>query len=186
MLAQGADIVGGQLVPLVDIAADLAHPALLLAGGRRGGGGLGLDVGLIVAVGGAGGAGEDAAVQHVGQEEGVGAQVGGGHHLAAQPGVGALGDVGDAVGVLAGVGEAGELIHVTARLEAKTLEKFEIRLFRQDRHGKPARFLYHIVGVIALVHGDDDAVGVGGHLDGGVGDTAVVLVTFFAVRINKP
>ena len=41
---------------------------------------------------------------------------------------------------------------------------------------EPAGLLHHVVGVVALVHGDDDAVGVGGHLDGGVGDTAVVLV----------
>ena len=176
MLAQGADIVGGQLVPLVDVAADLAHPPLLLAGGG-GGGGPGLDVGLIVGVGGAGGGGKHAAVQHVGQEEGVGAQVGGGHHLAAQPGVGALGDVGDAVGVLAGVGlEAGKLVRVPAGLEAEALEQVKFGLLRQDGDGKAAGLLHHVVGVVALVDGHDDAVGVGGHLDGGVGDTAVVLV----------
>ena len=51
VLAERADEVGGQLRALVEIAADLADPALGLG---RGGRLLGLDVGVIIAVGAAG------------------------------------------------------------------------------------------------------------------------------------
>ena len=51
VLAQGADIIGGEFLALIHIAANLADPAALLFGG---GGGLGLDMVEIVLIGHAG------------------------------------------------------------------------------------------------------------------------------------
>lgn len=53
MLAPGADVVGGELVAFIDVAADLADPLLLATLGGCSGG-LGLDVLLVVGVGDAG------------------------------------------------------------------------------------------------------------------------------------
>ena len=174
VLAQGADEVVGQEVPLVHIAAHGTYPALFGGGGS--GLGLGLDVGLIIGVGDAGVAGEQVAVLHVGQEQGVGAQVQGGDHLAAQPGAGPPGYIENAVVPPDGVRlEAVKLVHIPAGLEAEALEGGELRLLRQDGQGEAAGLQHHVVGVVGLVHRDDNAVGLAGHLHGGVDDAAVVL-----------
>lgn len=176
VLADGADIVGREDLPLVDIAADLADPPVP-TGGRGGGGllGFGLDVGLVVGVGGAGGGGEDLGLGDIGQEEGVGPQVLGGDHPAADAGVGPLGHIGQAVLLPAGVGlEPGKLVHRPPRLEAEAADEVHAGLLREDGQPEGTGGEDHVVGQVGLVHRDDEPLGLHGDQHGGVDDAAVV------------
>ena len=91
-LHRGADEVVGQGVPLVDVAADLAHEALLPLGL-----GLGLHVLLVVGVGHGGLVADDPGLGHGADEHAVGAQVHILLHLQGQEGVDILGEEGQAV-----------------------------------------------------------------------------------------
>src|SRR5699024_11524663 len=84
VLAQRTDKVLGEGVALVDIAADLAHKALLL------GLGLGLYVLLVVGVGHGLQGGEVHALGHVADEHDVGLKIQPLNHLAGDVGVGVL------------------------------------------------------------------------------------------------
>ena len=108
----------------------------------------------------------------------MGAVVVGGDDLAGNHGVGVLPDVAQAVlaADLSPVG--GELIRIPAGAEAELLEHAEGDLLRQHGHVEHAGAEDHVVGVVLLVHGDLDALGVVGEQGGGVDDAAVVLFPF--------
>ena len=107
----------------------------------------------------------------------MGAQVGGRHHFTAQPCVDALSNIANPIGIFTSVFiKPGELIHIPARLEPEPLEQIKLSLLRQNGDGETSSLLHHVMGIVALVHCDDYAVWVGGHLNCGIRDTAVVLV----------
>ena len=173
VLAQRAGEVIGHLRALVDIAADLADPALLLLGS---GVLLGLDMGVVIAVGAAGSLGKDLGLHHIGDVEHLGLQVLHIDDLAGEDGVGIGGDIADAVGHAVVVGEIGELVHVPAALKAEVLEQAVGGVLREDGDVELARLHHHVAGVVLLDAGDGDLLRVGGgHLAGGVDDAAVVL-----------
>ena len=84
MFTEGTDEVVGEEVALIDIAADGADPAFFL--GRGCGLRFRFDVGLVIGVSCAGVLIQHVAVEDIGEEEGMGAEVQGGNHLAGEPG----------------------------------------------------------------------------------------------------
>ena len=173
VLAQRADEVRGQLRALVEVAADLADPAL---DGRRRGGLLGLDVGVVVAVGAARLVREHVGLDDLGDVEHLRAAVArvddaGGEHR-----VGVLADVAHTVHRAQVVRPVGELVHVAARLEAEVLEDVVGRVLGEDADVEDARLGDHVAGVVGLDAAYRDLLRVGaGDLAGGVDDAAVVL-----------
>ena len=173
MLAQGADEVRGQLVALVEIAADAAHEAAAGFGLGGLGLGLGLDVGEIVGVGHGRRVGELAGLGDQRDVEHVGAAVDGLLHLARNQGVGGAVNVAQAV-FARRVGPAGEFVHVAAALEAEVTEQVHRGRLGQDADVKDACALDHLVGEVLLVDAERDARGVFGQLGNGVDDAAAV------------
>ena len=169
VLAERADEVVGQDLALVDVAADLADPALLEVGL-----GLGLDVGLVVVVGHGLLGGQDPGLGNGADEHAVSVQVHVLLHLEAHKGVDVLVQEDDAV-VGAEVFALGELVHVPAGLEAKVLEGGEGDLHGQAVDVHHAGLLRQLVGVVGLVDAHGDAVRRVRHLGHGVDDAAVVL-----------
>ena len=129
VLAQRADKVIGHVRALVDVAADLADPALLLLGR---GVLLGLDVRVIVAVGTGRAVGEDLRLHDVGDKEHLVFELAGLHDFAGEDGVGVLRDVAHAVSRALAVGHIRELVHVAAALEAEALEQAVGRILGED------------------------------------------------------
>ena len=121
VLADGADVIGRKLFTFINIAADLADPALLdLAHG--GWQGLGLDVGEIVGIGNGGLLGQDLGLGHVGNKQGVCAAVDGLDHFAGEHRIGAAGEVIQTVCAALQTLAAVELVSAAAALETKALK----------------------------------------------------------------
>lgn len=175
MLAPGADEVGGEFVAFVDVAADLAYPLLLATCGGSGGG-LGLDVLLVVGIGDAG-----AVAQHTGlhrhcDEHGVGAEVD------------ALGDdtANDAVDELGQIAQAilraeiclafGELVDRLATLEAEVLEGFHGGLLTEGAEVELQRAEYHVVRQVLLVDAYHELQRVAGDLLRHIDDAGVIFL----------
>ena len=112
MLAQGADIVLGQLLTLVDKAANFAHKALLLRIGS------GLHVLLVVGVGHGFRFVQLYALSHVADKHGVRLQIHLADYLAGDIAVGILIQEQQAVAGALGMGKARKLIGGSAGLEA--------------------------------------------------------------------
>ena len=175
VLAPGADEVGGEFVALVDVAADFADPLLLATCGGCGGG-LGLDVLLVVGVGDAGAVAQHAGLHRHGDEHGVGAEVD------------ALGDdtADDAVDVLGQVAQAvvgaelclafGELVDCLAALEAEVLEGLHGGLLAEGAEVELQRAQYHVVRQVLLVDAYHQLQRVAGDLLCYVDDAGVVFV----------
>ena len=105
----------------------------------------------------------------------MGAQVHSRRDFTGQPGARPLRHGQQAVIRAQGMGKALELVHIPARLEAETLEQGEVSLLGEDGQVERPRLQNHVVGEVALVHGDEHPVGLAGHLDAGVDDAAIVL-----------
>ncbi len=175
MLAPGADEVGGEFVAFVDVAADLADPFLLAACGGSGGG-LGLDVLLVVGVGDAGAVAEHSGLHRHGDEHGVGAEVD------------ALGDdtANDAVDELGQIAQAilraelcltfGELVDCLAALEAEMLERLHGGLLAERAEIELQRTQYHVVRQVLLVDANHKLQRVAGDLLCHIDDAGVVFV----------
>ena len=173
MLAQRADKAFGQGIALVNITADGADPALLF-----GSLGLGLDVGVVILIGAGGGVAQHLSVRYLGEEQGVAAQINALYHRGGHGHIGAAGEMIQAVLTPGLVGEVGELVHVAARLHAEVLEQGEVSLGGDAADGEAAGAENHVMGIIALGHGNGNADGIVGHLRDRVDDTAVVLTVF--------
>ena len=130
VLAPGADEVGGEFVALVDVAAYLADP-FLLAACSGSGGGLGLDVLLVVGVGDAGAVAEYTGFHRHGDEHGVGAEVDALGDDTADDAVDELGQVAQAVVGTELCLAFGELVDRLAALEAEVLEGLHGGFFAQ-------------------------------------------------------
>ena len=170
VVAEGADEVVGDGLPLIDVAADRADPLLFLRTL-----GLGLDAALIVAV---------AAGSHLRQPHRVGqftdkqdmaAQVEVLRHLGGEVHVGLLGQVVQAVFAAGDVGKSVKLVHIPTGLHAKTLEQRELCVGGDGGNIEHAGVQDHVAGLVLADDRDGDAGGVVGHLDGGIDDAAVVL-----------
>ena len=177
MFTDGTDEIGGKLLAFIDVTADAAAPQGLARGSRhflrfR------FDMGMVVVVSGGRDTVQHIHVRHFADEQGMGAQVHCLHHFRGDEGVGPFRDVGDAVLRPLEVGVAGEFVHVPAALEAEMLEDVKVRLLAEGGHVEVAGLQNHVVGVVHLVHGDADLVGLGCHLHGGVDDTAAVVAAF--------
>ena len=171
VLAQGAEVVVGDLLALIDIATDGAHPLLFLGGSALG---LGLDVALVIAVGAGGFGREHLGIDDLGDEEDMAAQIQMLSDLAGEQGVGGGGQVVQAVFAAGHVGKSLELIYVAAGLHTEALEQGEGSGGGQSGDVELPGAQDHLTGQIFLDGGDGDSGGVVGHLNGGVDDAAVV------------
>ena len=175
MFAPGTDEVGGEFVAFIDVAAYLADP-FLLAACSGSGGGLGLDVLLVVGVGDAGAVAEHAGLHRHGDEHGVGAEVD------------ALGDhtTDDRVDVLGQIAQAvvraelclalGEFVDRLAALEAEVLEGLHGGLLAQRAEVELQRPQHHVVREVGLVDADGNLQRLAGNLLRHVDDAGVVLL----------
>ena len=100
-------------------------------------------------------------------------------HLQGQDGVDIAREDDQAV-IRAQGGAIGELIHVTAALEAEGLEDLEGGLHGEAVDVHDTRLFDDVVGVVGLIDGHGDLVGVVGHLGDGIDDEAVVLLAVVA------
>ena len=182
MLAKRADKVGGQLLTLIDVAADLADPALLL--GERGR--LRLDVFKVVAVGHGRDVRQLACLGHVGNEQHMRFKLNGLDDLAGQERLRAGGDVADAIDGARGRLRVGKFVDIAPGLEAIVLEHGKRRVLRQNGDIEHTGLFDHIAGVIAFIDGDADALGCVGLLHDGVDDAAVVLFAVARGENVKP
>ena len=119
MLTQRADKVRGQLLPFIDIAANLAHPSLFLG---QLGLGLRFDMGKVVRVGHRGHLGQNPRLGHIGHKQGMGSPILCRDHFTGNDCVGELGQMQRAVLTAVRKVPTGELVGVPAALEAKMLE----------------------------------------------------------------
>lgn len=172
MLTQGADIVWGQLLALIDKATDLADPALLLCQLRRG---LGLDMVEVVGIGHRRRPVQDFGLGHIGNEQGMGTPILGTDHGAGDVGVGKGSQIHCTVFRPFGEGPAVKLVGIPSGLEAEMLEQLEGHILRQDTDAEYAVLQEHIVGQVGLVHRKGHPFGGICKLDDGVDDAAVVL-----------
>ena len=175
MLAPRADEVGGEFVAFVDVAADLADPFLLAACGGSGGG-LGLDVLLIVGVGDAGAIAQHTGLHRHGDEHGVGAEVNALGDDAADDAVDELGQVAQSVVRAEFCLTFGELVDCLAALEAEMLEGLHGGLLAQRTEIELQRAEYHVVRQVLLVDAYHELQRVAGDLLGHIDDAGVVFV----------
>ena len=98
-------------------------------------------------------------------------------HLGGDDGVGSLRDIEDAVLCPGTVGKICKIVHVPAGLEAEVLKEVKISLLADDGDIEFPGLQHHVVGIVCLVHRDADAVRLGSHLNGGVGNAAVILLS---------
>ena len=175
MLAPGADEVGGEFVAFIDVAADFADPFLLAACGGSGGG-LGLDVLLVVGVGDARAVAQHTGLHRHGDEHGVSAEVD------------ALGDhaADDAIDEFRQVAQAilgaelcltfGKLVDCLAALEAEVLEGLHGSFLAERAEVELQRAEYHIVRKVGLVDTYHQLQRVAGNLLRHIDDAGVVFV----------
>ena len=173
MLAKGTDEIGGKLLPLVDITAHHAAPHRLSGG--LGFFRLGLNVGLVVGVGGRRDLRQHLHILHRGNEEGVGTQVHDLVHRSADVAVAPGGDIMQAVGAALAAFVACKLIHIPPGLEAKVPEGIKAGLLAEDGDVELPAFPQQVVGVVGLVHCNADLVGLHRHLPRCVDDAAALL-----------
>ena len=184
MLAQRADEIGRERLALVHVAAHGADPGRLLGGGqfrRRG-----LDVAAVVVVGHGLVVAEELGLRDLGDEEPVAALVVAFNDAAGEHGVGIAVDVIQAVVAAGAVRPVCELVHIRAGLEAEVLEEGKRHFLRQQREVEHAGALDHAAGVVGLDDRNGDALGLVGHLDGGVDDAGIVLVPFAGGEREQP
>ena len=175
VFAPGADEVGGQRIAFIDVAADFADPLLLATCGGSGGG-LGLDMLLVVGIGDAGAVAEHASLHRHGDEHGVGAQVDAFGDDTADDAVDELGQVTQAV-----VGSEfcltfGKLVDRLAALEAEVLEGLHCGLLAERAEVELQRAEYHVVRQILLVDAYHQLQRVAGDLLRHIDDAGVVFV----------
>ena len=153
VFAPGADEVGGEFVAFVDVAANFADP-FLLAACSGSGGGLGLDVLLIVGVGDAGAVAQHTGLHRHGDEHGVGAEVDALGDDTADDAVDELGQIAQAVVGTQLLLALGELVDYLAALEAEVLEGLHGGLLGERTQVEFQRFQYHVVREVGLVDTD--------------------------------
>ena len=175
VLAQGADIVSGEFLTLVDIAADFAYPAgFLFAGGC----GLGLHMIKIVLISHTGHIVQHMRLSHFSDEQGVAAPIIAFHNLAGQNRIAVLGDIPQTVFGAVIVRNGSKLIGISTGAEAKLLEYSKGSLFVQNGNIEHTGANDHIVGEVSLVHSQLDALGIVGDQTDGIGDAAVISAVF--------
>ena len=120
---------------------------------------------------------EELGLRDLGDEQPVAALIIALDDAAGEHGVRVAVDVIQAVVAAGAVAPVCKLVHLRAGLEAEVLEKCKRHFLRQQREVEHAGALDHAAGVVGLDDRDGDALGLVGHLDGGVDDAGVVLVT---------
>ena len=173
VLAQGAEIVFGQLLSLVHVAADLATPTGLLGRSRLGS--VCLNHRLIVAVGAVVCFGHDLAVHNLTDEEGVAAQIVRLGNLQRQKCAGPFGEIVKTVFASGHVGEIGEFIGVSARLHSKMPEQRKGCVGGDGGQIAATGCRDHIMGIGSLDYRNRHAGGIVCHLHGGVDNAGVIL-----------
>ena len=103
------------------------------------------------------------------------AKIGEAFNIHGDEGIGALRHVEQTVFRSFACGEARKLVHIFAGLEAEMFEGLKLCSLTQDGDVELPAVDYHIMGEIRLVHRNSDPVGLRGHLDSRICDTAVVL-----------
>ena len=169
MIAKRAYKILRQLVPFINVAAHLAHPALFALGL-----GLGLYVLLVVGVGHGLHMGDHPGLGYRADEHAVGVQVHILLHLQRHEGVDELGQKRQPI-VRAQNLLARELVRRAAGLEAEVLENREGRVLGQTVDVHDPCLLDNVMGIVVLVDAHRNAVGGVGHLGHGVDNQAIVL-----------
>ena len=185
VLAPGADEVGGEGVAFVDVAADVANPALLAFLCRRDAcapSGFRLDVLLVIVIGDAGAVGEDLGLHHAGDEQGVGAQVDALGDNATNHAVDEFGQVEQAVVGAQLLLAFGEFVDIPAALETEVLERLHGGLLAERTEIELQRPQHHVVREVGLVDADGNLQRIAGDLLRHVDDAGVV---FLALTGNK-
>ena len=104
------------------------------------------------------------------------AAIDGGDHLPADDGIGDLpGEVQQAIGAAGAALEALEFIDLPAALEAEPPEQCKGGFFGEDGNIEDTGTQDHIVGEVGFIHRDQNSLGIGGDLHGGIDDAAVIL-----------
>ena len=152
MLAQWTDKVVRQHLAFVDVAADLADPALLAFGLW-----LWLYILLVVGVGHGCPVGCDTCLCYRADEHDVGFQVHLVLHLEGEHCVDVLGEERQAIVRLCCL-NALELVHCTSALEAEPLEDVEGCVHREAVYVECLALLDHVAGVVPLVDADCNLV----------------------------
>lgn len=170
MLAERTDEVGRQRFSFVNVAADLAAPALFAALRRFG---PGFDMSVIIGVGHCRLGRERPAVGHLCEEELVRAEVGYALHLAGQVCGGMRGQVKQPV-FAPRIFDDGQLAAVPPAAEAESLEYRKGRRLVEDGKVEDPAFFDHLRGEVGIVDGDCQPVRRTCYLTGGIDDAAVV------------
>ncbi len=157
VLAQWADELGWELVTDIFVAAYGTAPNCL-AGCGCGVRWLWLDVGLVECVC----CGRDVGQYFHGRwdahEESVGSEVGCLAYIKREIGIRSLCDVRNAVFGEFEILEIGELINISAGLEAEVLDELEIGGFAEHGNVAALRLQEHVVRVVGLVHGKSQLI----------------------------
>lgn len=175
MLAPGADVVGGELVAFVDVAADLADPFFLSTLGLRCFG-FGFDMLLVVSVGDAGTVGEHLGFHHTGDEQGVGAEVDALGDNTTNHAVDELGQVKQTVLCAEFCLAFNELVDRLAALEAEVLEGLHGGFLAQRAEVELQRAEYHVVRQVLLVDAYHQLQRVAGDLLCHIDDAGVIFL----------
>ena len=97
-----------------------------------------------------------------------------GGYVYAQVGIGAVGYGKGVVGGSLDKGIVFQFINLAAGLVAPVAEKLNVSIFSYDRYCAFFGFLEHFTGQALFINGQRDGDGIGGRLDCGIYDTAVV------------
>ena len=133
VLADGADIIGRQLLTFINKAADLADPTALGTLRHCCGQGLGLDVIEVVCIGHGRLGRQNLTLGNISDEQGVGAEVIGSDDLAGQNCIGAAGQIVQTVCAALQTLAACELIRIAAGLEAESAGRYPSVRLRSER-----------------------------------------------------
>lgn len=136
----------------------------------------GLDGLVVVSVSAAGALAQHLALGNLADEHHVTAQVQFFLDFAAEHGVGIFDQVQQAVVAALDGGEALKLVHIPAGLHTEVADGLEGDGLGQHADIEFTGLFHDFTGQIFLLAGDRQPEGIGGHLNGGIDDTAVVFL----------
>ena len=130
---------------------------------------------MVVGVGAGGAFSKDLALGDLADEQHMAAQIDLFLYLTAKHRVGVIGEVGKTIVTPSKAYEVRKLIHIPSGLHTEMADGLKGHILGEDAHIKLAGVLDHLTGQVAHLHGHRQPGGICGHLQAGVGDTAVIL-----------
>ena len=133
---------------------------------------------MVVGIGARGGIAQNSRLGYLADEQHMAAQILRRNHLGRKHSIGILRDIPNTIchaGILCTVLK---LIHIPARLHAEMSNHLKGYLIGQHGHYKLAGLFNQLPGIVPLLHRNRDTGGLCRHLNGGVGNTAIVFLAF--------